>query len=143
MGLKDLVLDPGSRDVKTVPRGSGGHPPRALKNINRAVGFPTIAFPCEMASNLDVETMLAGQFIAKYGSIVVLSDFQGESLFPLLLERLNILHRPAASHDGDGRHLRDQQPGREFSGAGDHQLRPDLLHRFRRDRGQQGARPGC
>jgi acetyl-CoA decarbonylase/synthase complex subunit gamma len=30
-------------------------------------------------------------FVAKYGGIVVLSDFAGESLFPLLLERLNIL----------------------------------------------------
>jgi acetyl-CoA decarbonylase/synthase complex subunit gamma len=47
-----------------------------------------------MADNLDVETMLAATFIAKYGGIVVLSDFAGESLFPLLLERLNIFTDP-------------------------------------------------
>jgi acetyl-CoA decarbonylase/synthase complex subunit gamma len=41
-----------------------------------------------------METLIAGQFIAKYGSIVVLSDFSGESLFPLLLERLNIYTDP-------------------------------------------------
>ncbi|MEZ4568454.1 MAG: hypothetical protein R2860_16350 [Desulfobacterales bacterium] len=47
-----------------------------------------------MASNLDVETMLAAMFIAKYGAITVLSDFATESLFPLLLERLNIFTDP-------------------------------------------------
>jgi acetyl-CoA decarbonylase/synthase complex subunit gamma len=66
----------------------------ALKNGNRAVGFPTIAFPCEMAKNLDMETLIASMFIAKYGSIVILSDFTGENLFPLLLERLNIFTDP-------------------------------------------------
>jgi acetyl-CoA decarbonylase/synthase complex subunit gamma len=65
-----------------------------LKAGNRSLGFPTIAFPCEMASNLDVETMLAAMFIAKYGAITVLSDFATESLFPLLLERLNIFTDP-------------------------------------------------
>src|SRR3989339_1421153 len=47
-----------------------------------------------MASNLDMETLIAGMFIAKYGSMVVLSDFKGENLFPLLLERLNIFTDP-------------------------------------------------
>ena len=55
--------------------------------MNRALGFPTITFPCEMASNLDMETLIAAMHIAKYGGIVVLSDFAGESVFPLLLER--------------------------------------------------------
>ena len=32
--------------------------------------------------------------IAKYAGIVVLSDFRGDSLFPLLLERLNIFTDP-------------------------------------------------
>ena len=66
----------------------------ALKSGNRALGFPIINFPCEMASNLDVETLVAGMQIAKYGGIVVLSDFVGENIFPLLLERLNIYTDP-------------------------------------------------
>jgi acetyl-CoA decarbonylase/synthase complex subunit gamma len=66
----------------------------ALKNGNRAVGFPTIVFPCEMATNLDTETMLGAMYVAKYGGIAVMSDFAGESLFPLLLERLNIFTDP-------------------------------------------------
>ena len=94
MGLKDLVLDPGSRDPKQSNEDMIAIRRAALKNGNRSVGFPTIAFPCEMASNIDVETMLGAMYIAKYGSIVVMSDFTGENIFPLLLERLNIFTDP-------------------------------------------------
>jgi acetyl-CoA decarbonylase/synthase complex subunit gamma len=94
MGVKDLVLDPGSREVKQSNEDNIAIRRAALKSGNRALGFPTINFPCEMASNLDVETMVAGMQIAKYGGIVVLSDFAGESVFPLLLERLNIFTDP-------------------------------------------------
>jgi len=94
MGLKDLVLDPGSREPKKVLEDQVVIRRAALKAGNRALGFPTIAFPCEMASNLDVETLLAAMLIAKYAGIVVLSDFKGESLFPLLVERLNIFTDP-------------------------------------------------
>jgi acetyl-CoA decarbonylase/synthase complex subunit gamma len=94
MGLKDLVLDPGSREIKQSNDDLIAIRRAALKNGNRAVGFPVITFPCEMASNLDMETMIAAMHIAKYGGIVVMSDFTGESLFPLLLERLNIYTDP-------------------------------------------------
>jgi acetyl-CoA decarbonylase/synthase complex subunit gamma len=93
-GLKDLVLDPGSREIKQAHEDQIALRRAALKDGNRALGFPSIIFPCEMASNLDMETLIAGTFIAKYGGIVVLSDFTGESLFPLLLERLNIFTDP-------------------------------------------------
>jgi acetyl-CoA decarbonylase/synthase complex subunit gamma len=94
MGVKDIVLDPGSREIKQAHQDQVAIRRAALKDLNRAVGYPTITFPCEMASNLDMETLIAGTFIAKYGGIVVLSDFTGESLFPLLLERLNIFTDP-------------------------------------------------
>ncbi|UCF94414.1 MAG: acetyl-CoA decarbonylase/synthase complex subunit gamma [Desulfobacterales bacterium] len=94
MGLKDLVIDPGSRDIKQAHQDLVIIRRAALKNGNRAIGFPTITFPCEMASNLDMESLIGGMFIAKYGGIVVLSDFAGESLFPLMLERLNIFTDP-------------------------------------------------
>jgi acetyl-CoA decarbonylase/synthase complex subunit gamma len=93
-GLKDLVIDPGSREIKQAHQDQIALRRAALKDGNRALGFPSIIFPCEMASNLDMETLIAGTFIAKYGGIVVLSDFSGESLFPLLLERLNIFTDP-------------------------------------------------
>ena len=93
-GLKDLVLDPGSREIKQAHQDQIALRRAALKDGNRALGYPTITFPCEMASNLDMETLIAGTFVAKYGGIAVLSDFTGESLFPLLLERLNIFTDP-------------------------------------------------
>jgi acetyl-CoA decarbonylase/synthase complex subunit gamma len=94
MGLKDLVLDPGSREIKQSLEDQIVIRREALKSLNRALGFPTITFPCEMASNLDMETLIAAMHIAKYGGIAVLSDFAGESIFPLLLERLNIFTDP-------------------------------------------------
>jgi acetyl-CoA decarbonylase/synthase, CODH/ACS complex subunit gamma len=94
MGLKDLVIDSGAREIKQAFNDQVAIRRAALKDLNRAVGFPTITFPCEMAGNLDMETLIATMFIAKYGGIVILSDFTGESLFPLLLERLNIYTDP-------------------------------------------------
>ena len=94
MGLKDLVLDSGARDPKQVLQDQVAIRRAPLKAGNRSLGFPTIAFPCEMAANLDMETVLAAMLIAKYAGIVVLSDFKGDSLFPLLLERLNIYTDP-------------------------------------------------
>ena len=94
MGLKDLVIDSGARELKQSFSDQVALRRAALKDGNRAVGFPTIVFPCEMASNLDVETMIGAMFVAKYGGIVVFSDFTSESLFPLLLERLNIFTDP-------------------------------------------------
>ena len=92
-GLKDLIIDSGARTPKEcfedqvkIRRGALGG--------GKQLGFPTIAFPCEMADNLDIETMLSSMLIAKYAAIVVLSDFKGENVFPLLLERLNIFTDP-------------------------------------------------
>lgn len=94
MGLKDLVLDSGSREMKQLFEDQVAIRRAPLRAGNRSLGFPTITFPCEMAGNLDMETVIASMLIAKYGGIVVLSDFKGESLFPLLLERLNIFTDP-------------------------------------------------
>ncbi|NCO59182.1 MAG: acetyl-CoA decarbonylase/synthase complex subunit gamma [Deltaproteobacteria bacterium CG_4_8_14_3_um_filter_51_11] len=94
MGLKDLVLDPGSREPKKVFENNVAVRRAALKAGNRALGFPVITFACEMAANLDMETVLGAMLIAKYAGIVIFSDFRGENLFPLLLERLNIFTDP-------------------------------------------------
>jgi len=103
MGLKDLVLDPGSREIKQSLEDMVAIRRAALKDGNRSLGFPTITFPCEMASNLDMEALVAAMYVAKYGGISVLSDFTGESVFPLLLERLNIYtdpQRPMTQEEG-------------------------------------------
>ncbi len=94
MGVKDIVLDPGSREIKQALEDQVAIRRAALKDGNRSLGFPSIALPCEMASNVDMEALIAGMFVAKYGGIVVLSDYSPEVIFPLLLERLNIYTDP-------------------------------------------------
>ena len=94
MGLKDLILDSNSRTVRRAFEDQIWVRRESIMKKNRALGFPTITFPCEMADNLDKETVIASMFIAKYAGIIILSDFTGESLFPLLVERLNIYTDP-------------------------------------------------
>lgn len=94
MGVKDLVIDTGARDMKQALEDQVALRRAALKDGNRAAGFPSITFPCEMAGNLDMEALIAAMFVAKYGGIVVMSDLAGEAVFPLLLERLNIFTDP-------------------------------------------------
>ncbi|MDX9785865.1 MAG: acetyl-CoA decarbonylase/synthase complex subunit gamma [Desulfobacterales bacterium] len=94
LGLKDLVIDSGAREIKKNLEDNIVIRRAALKSANRALGFPTINFASEMASNLDMETLIASMQIAKYGGIIVMSDFAAEGVFPLLLERLNIFTDP-------------------------------------------------
>jgi len=94
MGLKDLVIDTGAREVKQALEDQIALRRAALKDSNRAVGFPSITFPCAMAGSLDMEALIGAMFVAKYGGIVVLSDLASEAVFPLLLERLNIFTDP-------------------------------------------------
>ena len=93
-GLKDLVLDPGSRTLRRAFEDQVFIRRASLVQKNRSLGFPTITFPCEMTKDPMKEALIAATFVAKYAGIVVLSDFQGESLFPLLVERLNIYTDP-------------------------------------------------
>jgi len=102
-GLKDLVLDSGSRTVREALNDQIIIRRAALLKKFRPFGFPTITFPCEMTSDPMQETLLASLFIAKYGGIVVLSNLEGHSLFPLLLERMNLFtdpQRPMATTEG-------------------------------------------
>ena len=57
----------------------------------------------EMGDDLIEESLVAATFVAKYGAVIVLSDFQAESLFPLFLDRLNIYtdpQRPMTAEQG-------------------------------------------
>ena len=102
-GLKDLVLDSGSRTAREALNDQIVIRRSALLKKFRPLGFPTVTFPCEMTSDPMQEVLLASLFIAKYGGIVVLSDLQGHGLFPLLLERMNLFtdpQRPMATSEG-------------------------------------------
>jgi len=102
-GLKDIVLDTGARKLKQALSDQVMIRRLAIQQKFRALGFPTIIPAYEMADNPLDEAMIAGTFIAKYGSIIILSDFQGETLFPLLVLRLNLYsdpQRPLATTEG-------------------------------------------
>lgn len=103
MGLKDLVIDTGSRELKKVFEEQIQMRRAALKDRFRPLGFPTLIMANEMASDLMEESLVAATFIAKYGGLIVLSDFQAHSLFPLFLDRLNIYtdpQRPMTAEQG-------------------------------------------
>ena len=103
MGLKDLVIDTGTRTAKEALYEQIAIRRAPLLNKFKSLGFPSIAIPAEMADNLMKETVIASLFVAKYAGIIVLSDFAGESIFPLLLQRLNIYtdpQRPMTTKEG-------------------------------------------
>ncbi len=103
MGLKDIVIDSGSRKLKDVFSDQVRIRRAALVGGERALGFPTITFPCEMTKDSMEEALIASTMVAKYAGITVLSDLQGESLFPLLVQRMNIYtdpQRPMATSQG-------------------------------------------
>lgn len=102
-GVKELVIDSGSRSLRQAFEDQVIIRSAALAKKFRPLGFPTIVFPAEMTDDPMKEAVIASMFVAKYGGIIVLSDFQGESLFPLLVERLNVYtdpQRPLATKEG-------------------------------------------
>jgi acetyl-CoA decarbonylase/synthase complex subunit gamma len=103
MSVKDLVLDTSSRSTKESFQDQVIIRRAALVGKHKPLGFPTITFPCEMTDSLMKETLIASCFVAKYAGIIVLSDFEGESIFPLLLQRMNIYtdpQRPMTTKEG-------------------------------------------
>jgi len=93
-GLKDMVIDTGARTMRAVLEDNIVARRAAVNKKFKPLGFPSINFPCEMTDDPLMEAMIASVLIAKYAGIVVLSDLQGDILFPLLLERLNIFTDP-------------------------------------------------
>lgn len=94
MGLKDLVIDTGSRNLKQAFQDQVVLRRAALVPKFRPFGFSTITCPCEMTDDPMMEKLYAAVFIAKYGGIVVVNDLSADGIFPLLLERLNIYTDP-------------------------------------------------
>jgi acetyl-CoA decarbonylase/synthase complex subunit gamma len=103
MGVKDMIIDTGARSARAAFSDQVIVRRAALQARIKALGFPTITLPCEMTDDPMKETLIAAALIAKYAGIVVLSTLQGEALFPLLLERLNIYtdpQRPMTTQQG-------------------------------------------
>ncbi len=93
-GVKDIVIDAGARDIKSMFYNDNQIRRAALKAKNRDLGFPTIDLVCDMTDDPYKEAMLASLAIAKYGAIVVMSDIDKERMLPLFVQRLNIYTDP-------------------------------------------------
>ncbi|MDD4873999.1 MAG: acetyl-CoA decarbonylase/synthase complex subunit gamma [Dehalococcoidales bacterium] len=102
-GIKDIVIDSGARNLRKAFEDQVIIRRVALNQKVRPLGYPTIIMANEMTSDPMKEALIAATFVAKYGGIIVLSDFQGETLFPLLVLRLNLFtdpQRPLATAEG-------------------------------------------
>jgi acetyl-CoA decarbonylase/synthase complex subunit gamma len=86
-GVEDVVLDPGARDYSSNLSVFTQLRRLALKQNERKVGYPLIAF----AGN---DPVLAGQQIAKYAGFVVIDSFSPATVYPLLVMRANIFTDP-------------------------------------------------
>ncbi len=93
-GVKDLVIDTGARTLRAAFEDNVVARRAAVNAKYKPLGFPTIVFPCEMTDDPMMEAMIASVVMAKYAGIIVLDDLQGDLLFPLLLEQLNIFTDP-------------------------------------------------
>ncbi|MCM8818474.1 MAG: acetyl-CoA decarbonylase/synthase complex subunit gamma [Candidatus Omnitrophica bacterium] len=102
-GISDIILYPENKKIADlfknlifIRRGA------ILKKI-KEIGYPVLTIPAFLTDNYLEEGIYAGIFIAKYGSIVLLSKINGEVLYPLLIERLNIFtdpQRPMTTPEG-------------------------------------------
>jgi acetyl-CoA decarbonylase/synthase complex subunit gamma len=102
-GINDIVIDSGASNLRQAFKDQIIIRRAALEKKFRPLGYPTIILANEMTDNPMKEALIAATFVTKYGGIIVLSDFQGESLFPLLVLRMNIFtdpQRPLATTEG-------------------------------------------
>ncbi|MFZ3063274.1 MAG: acetyl-CoA decarbonylase/synthase complex subunit gamma, partial [Actinomycetota bacterium] len=91
---KDLVLDPGTRNVKDTLQNLVFMRRSALLKKVRALGYPTVVFPGEETEDETMEAIAAGIYTMKYGSIIVLRDLAPHKAFPLFVLRQNIYTDP-------------------------------------------------
>jgi len=94
MGIKDLVVDMGTRTLKETFQNLVFTRRAALKKKQRPFGYPTITFPAEETSDDMMETVHAAVYTIKYGGIMVLRDLSPEKAYALFVLRQNIYTDP-------------------------------------------------
>jgi acetyl-CoA decarbonylase/synthase complex subunit gamma len=92
--FKEVVLDPMSANLQDALRDQTYIRRAAIKKKFRAVGFPTIAFPCRMTDDPMLKTVFAGIFVAKYAGIIVIDTLDPAQVLPLLILSQNIYTDP-------------------------------------------------
>ncbi len=93
-GIQDIVIDPSPKSLQEMVRDYTLIRRAALKKTFRPLGYPILSLPYSLAENRMEETLLASAGMIKYAGILVLSDFEKEMLYPLLVLRQNIFTDP-------------------------------------------------
>ena len=102
-GVNDLVLDLGATNIKEAFERQIHVRRAAIVKKVKEIGYPTIFLPFELTDDPNMEALYASVMIAKYASTIIMREIPGHSLFPLLLERLNIYtdpQRPMKTEEG-------------------------------------------
>lgn len=93
LGVKDLVINPNSANMRQLLSDITQIRRLALKKTFRPLGFPVIAFAPENLSPME-EPLFAATFIAKYAGIVVLRGKEPWQMLPLVTIRQNVYTDP-------------------------------------------------
>lgn len=93
-GYKELLLDAGSRNLKSAFDDMVNIRRTALLSGDRTFGYPTVSFVCDMAQDKMMQLACATLFVEKYASIIVLSDIDYSLALPLFALRQNIFTDP-------------------------------------------------
>ncbi|MEW6489672.1 MAG: acetyl-CoA decarbonylase/synthase complex subunit gamma [Thermodesulfobacteriota bacterium] len=93
-GLKEVILDTGWKGLRETLSANIAIRRAALDKKFRALGFPTIAFPCAMTDHKELQAAYATVLMDKYAGIVVLGSLDPAVSLPLLVNRLNIYTDP-------------------------------------------------
>ncbi|MCM8815545.1 MAG: acetyl-CoA decarbonylase/synthase complex subunit gamma, partial [Candidatus Omnitrophica bacterium] len=104
MGVEEIVLCPESTNIADLLKNLVILRRKAIMKRIKQCGYPVLSIIPDLNVEDYIKEALYGAIcIAKYSSIVILSQLKGETLFPLLLERLNIFtdpQRPMATTEG-------------------------------------------
>lgn len=93
-GVKEIVLDPGTKNAAEVFKNLVHIRRSALKKKFRPLGYPVITFPNMLTDDSMLETVIAAVQLVKYSGIVVLSSAEAWKILPLLVLRQNIYTDP-------------------------------------------------
>ncbi|MFZ7132769.1 MAG: acetyl-CoA decarbonylase/synthase complex subunit gamma [Eubacteriales bacterium] len=95
VGCKELILNPGSKDMAKVFESTIEIRRTAVVGGDRTFGYPSIIFANELSKgDTYLQTALAATYILKYGSIIVLDDITYANALTLFGLRQNIYTDP-------------------------------------------------
>jgi acetyl-CoA decarbonylase/synthase complex subunit gamma len=92
LDYKELVLDPGERELSLALAALTQIRRLSVKKKFRPFGYPTIAFT--KAQETDLQVVEASMYVAKFASIVVMDACELHELLPLITWRLNVYTDP-------------------------------------------------